>query len=138
MKNFLKNRGASLWLALIAILLGAAAYFLYAKYGITEFSPALNKSAVIAVWVGVGLSVIGIVTNWKPVKVLSYLAFFYAFFGFINSQATYVANIFVSIDGTTFSLGFILTAAAFFLAIVVALITAIVTKTKKEEVPANA
>ena len=138
MKNFLKNRGASLWLALIAILLGAAAYFLYAKYGITEFSPALNKSAVIAVWVGVGLSVIGIVTNWKPVKVLSYLAFFYAFFGFINSQATYVANIFVSIDGTTFSLGFILTAAAFFLAIVVALIAVIATKAKKQEVPADA
>ena len=138
MKNFLKNRGASLWLALIAILLGAAAYFLYAKYGITEFSPALNKSAVIAVWVGVGLSVIGIVTNWKPVKVLSYLAFFYAFFGFINSQATYVANIFVSIDGTTFSLGFILTAAVFFLAIVVALIAVIATKAKKQEVPADA
>ena len=138
MKNFLKNRGASLWLALIAILLGAAAYFLYAKYGITEFSPALNKSAVIAVWVGVGLSVIGIVTNWKPVKVLSYLAFFHAFFGFINSQATYVANIFVSIDGTTFSLGFILTAAAFFLAIVVALIAVIATKAKKQEVPADA
>ena len=138
MKNFLKNRGASLWLALIAILLGAAAYFLYAKYGITEFSPALNKSAVIAVWVGVGLSVIGIVTNWKPVKVLSYLAFFYAFFGFINSQATYVANIFVSIDGTTFSLGFILTAAAFFLAIIVALIAVIATKAKKQEVPADA
>ena len=88
--------------------------------------------------VGVGLSVIGIVTNWKPVKVLSYLAFFYAFFGFINSQATYVANIFVSIDGTTFSTGFILTAVAFVLAILTALVAVIATKTKKEEVPANA
>ncbi len=138
MKTFLKNRGASLWLALIAILFGAAAYFLYAKYGITEFSPALNQNAVIALWVGVALSLIGIVTNWKPVKVLAYLAFFYAFFGFSNSQATYVANIFVSIDGTTFSAGFIMTAAAFILAIIVALIAAIVTKTKKEEVSANA
>ena len=138
MKTFLKNRGASLWLALAAMILGIAAYFLYAKYGVTEFSPTLNQSAVIALWVGVALSLIGIVTNWKPVKVLAYLAFFYAFFGFANSQATYVANIFVSIDGTTFSAGFIMTAAAFILSIVVALISAIVTKTKKEEVPANA
>ncbi len=138
MKNFLKKRGASLWLALVAIFFGVAAYFLYSKYGVTEFSPTLDKSAVIAVWIGVALGLVGIVTNWKPVKVLSYLAYFYALFGFINSQATYVANIFVAIDGTTFSKGFIMTAAAFVLAIITALVTVIVTKTKKEEVPANA
>ena len=134
MKDFIKNRGASLWLALAAMLLGAAAYFLYAKNGITEFSPALSKSAVIALWVGVGLCLVGIVLNCKPILVLSYLVYLYAFFGFVGSQVTYITNIFVSIDGTTFSTGFILTAASFVLAIVAALAAAILSKPKTGEV----
>ena len=138
MKQFLQKRGASLWLALAAMAAGVAAYFLYAKFGITEFSPALSMSAVIALWVGAGLSLLGAVLHWKPIKVLAYLVYFYALFGFIGSQVTYIVNIFVSIDGTTFSAGFLATAAAFLVAILAALVSAIVTKSEPREVEQNA
>ena len=138
MKGFVNKRGASLWLALAAVVLGVAAVFLYQKNGVTEFSPTLNSRALIALWAGAALCLLGLVLNFKPVKVLGYLAYLYALFGFIGSQATYITNIFVSIDGTTFSKGFLMTAAAIVAAVITALVAALLTKKNSGEVESHA
>ena len=131
-KSFFQARGAGYFLALPALLLGVLAYVLYAKNGITEFNPTLSQKAIIAVFVGAGLCAVSLVFAYKPVKYLAYLAYLYAFLAFLNSQITYIVNVFVSIDGSTFSAGFLLTAASFLLAMLLALVSAILTKNGRD------
>ena len=69
-------------------------------------------------------------------KLLVAIAMIY-FVGHFGSMSSFVL-VAAAFLGSMMSTGFILTAAAFVLAIVIALIAAIVTKTKKEEVPVNA
>ena len=131
-KSFFQNRGAGYYLALPALALGVLAYVFYAKNGITEFNPSLSQKAIIAVFVGAGLCAVSLVYEWKPIKYLAYLAYLYAFMAFLNSQITYIVNVFVSIDGSTFSTGFLLTAASFVLAMILALVSAILTKSRRD------
>ena len=130
-KSFLQGRGAGYYLALPALILGVLAYVLYAKNGITEFNPSLSQKAVAAAFAGAGLCAVSLVYERRPVKYLAYLAYLYAFLAFLNSQITYIANVFVSIDGSKFSAGFILTALSFLLAMVLALVSAILTKDRR-------
>ena len=127
-KSFLAGRGVGYYLALPALVFGVLAYVLYAKNGITEFNPSLSQKAIIAVFVGAALCLVSLFFECKPVKYLAYLAYLYAFMAFLNSQITYIVNVFVSIDGSTFSAGFILTAVSFLLAMLLALVAAILTK----------
>lgn len=129
--RFFEKRGAGYYLALPALVLGILAYALYAKNGITEFNPALSQKAIIAAFVGAGLCAVSLVYERKPVKYLAYLAYLYAFMAFLNSQITYIANVFVSIDGSTFSAGFLLTAISFLLAAITALVSAALTKDRR-------
>ena len=131
--RFFQGRGAGYFLALPALVLGILAYVFYAKNGITEFNPALSQKAIIAVFVGVALCAVSLVYECKPVKYLAYLAYLYAFMAFLNSQITYIANIFVSIDGSTFSAGFLLAAASFLLAAILALVAAVMTKRREDK-----
>lgn len=122
---FLSKKGVGWFLALPAAICVAAAALLYQKTGVTEFSPALYPTALYTAWGAASLSVISLALNWKPVKYGAYLLALYSFIQYIASQATYIVNVFVSIDGTTFSSGMIATAAAYLLAIVISLIAAI-------------
>lgn len=123
--SFLKNKGVGWFLAVPAALCAAAAALLYQKTGVTEFSPALYPSALYTAWGAAALSVISLALNWKPVKYAAYLLALYSMIQYIASQATYIVNVFVSIDGTTFSTGMIATMAAYVLAIVIGLAAAI-------------
>ena len=127
-KPFLAGRGAGYYLALPALALGVLAYVFYAKHGITEFNPALSQKAIAAVLAGAALCLVSLFFERKPIKYLAYLAYLYAFMAFLNSQITYIVNVFVSIDGSTFSAGFLLTAVSFLLAMLLALVAAILTK----------
>ena len=78
----------------------------------------------------------------KPIRYVAYLFCLYAFMWFIYSQVTYIANIFVAIDGYTFSGGFIATAVMYVLSFLFTLLAAILNNWKpwgkkaKEEVRA--
>ena len=123
--SFLQNKGVGWFLAVPVAIFAAAAAILYQKTGVTEFSPALYPTALYTAWGAAALSVISLFLNWKPLKYATYLLALYSFIQYIASQATYIVNVFVSIDGTTFSSGMIATASAYLLAIVVGLIAAI-------------
>ena len=60
----------------------------------------------------------------KPVRYVAYLVELYAFLMFVFSQVTYIANVLVSIDGNTFTAGFILTAVFFVAAAILTLVSA--------------
>lgn len=80
--------------------------------------------------------------DFKPIRYVAYLFCLYAFMWFIYSQVTYIANIFVAIDGYTFSGGFIATAVMYVLSFLFTLLAAILNNWKpwgkkaKEEVRA--
>ena len=128
-----KSKGIGWFLAIPAAICAAAAALLYQNTGVTEFSPALYPSALYTAWAAAALSLISLALNWKPLKYAAYLLALYSFIQYIASQATYIVNVFVSIDGTTFSSGMIATAAAYVLAIVIGLIAAITAHRKERE-----
>ncbi len=111
-------------LMIIALVLGVVGLLAYIKSGVTEFTPTLSRAALIGFGVGIGLSFISLFLNWKALRFCAYLALLYALLKSVSVQATYIVNVFVSIDGNSFSLGFLLTASATLIAAVIALIAA--------------
>lgn len=133
MKN---RRSTGYWMLLPAIGFGAVGMAAYMKYGITEFTPALSKSAVAAFVLGILFCAFSLVREYKVIKFLGYLAFLYAWIESLCAQATYIANVFVSIDGNSFSPGFLVTVICSLLGAVAALLSVILDK-GSEQTEAN-
>lgn len=148
-KQIFAERGLGFYLAVPAIVFAVLALVWYRGNGVTEFSPQLNSSAVACLIVGMALCVLSMAADvvpgrWvsaaaKPVRYAAYLVELYAFLMFLYSQVTYIANVFVSIDGNSFTAGFIATAVFFVLAAAFTLVSAALNacrpwqKAKKEQ-----
>ena len=124
-KKFLAGRGVGYYLTLPAILFCIAAVCLYSRTGVTSFNPELNKNAIAYVVAGLALCAVSLVVDFKPIRYIAYLFCLYAFMWFIFSQVTYIANVFVAIDGYTFTAGFIATAVMYVLSFVFTLMSGI-------------
>lgn len=127
------RRSTGYWLLLPAIGFGAVGMAAYMKYGVTEFTPELSQSAVIAFGLGILLCVFSLIKEYKVVKFLGYLAFLYAWIESLCAQATYIANVFVSIDGNSFSVGFLATVICSLLGAVAALFSVILDKKTEQK-----
>ena len=127
-KNFLKNRGVGYYLTPIAMALLVAAICLYAANGVTAFSPKLEARAIVYAAISLAVCLATLVVDFKPLKYVAYLLGLYAFMWFVYSQVTYIANVFVAIDGYAFSAGFVATLVCYVAAAVVALVSAITDK----------
>lgn len=124
-KKFLAGRGVGYYLTLPAILFCIAAVCPYSRTGVTSFNPELNKNAIAYVVAGLALCAVSLVVDFKPIRYIAYLFCLYAFMWFIFSQVTYIANVFVAIDGYTFTGGFIATAVMYVLSFAFTLFSAI-------------
>ena len=131
-----KRRSTGYWLLLPAIGFGAVGMAAYMKYGITEFTPSLSQSAVAAFGLGIILCIFSLIREYKVIKFLGYLSFLYAWIESLLAQATYIANVFVSIDGNSFSAGFLTTVICSLAGAVFALFSVILDK--RSEQAANA
>lgn len=127
-RKFFASKGVGYYLSLLGLACGIAALVLYYQTGITDFSPSLDTSAIVSCWIFMALCLVSLVLDFKEVRYVAYLVGLYAFMAYVGSQATYIANIFVSIDGSVFSAGFIATAVFFVLAFVIMLVAALMTK----------
>ena len=133
-KHIFAERGLGFYLTVPAIVFAVLALVFYRQNGVTEFNPELNGSAIVCLIVGIALSVVSLAADiipykWisaaaKPVRYVAYLVELYAFLMFVFSQVTYIANVLVSIDGNTFTAGFILTAVFFVAAAILTLVSA--------------
>ena len=126
-KKFFAGRGLGYWLSLAALVLGFVALGLYYNNGINEFTTKLNGSVIAGIWAAAALCVVALAVDIKPLRYISYFLYLYAFMGFIYSQVNYIANVFVAIDGNTFTAGFIATAVCLVLAFGIRLAAAITT-----------
>ena len=101
---------------------------LYNQTGITTFTPILSEKVVALLGVCIALSVLFAVFEIKLGKYLLYLFCFWMWLEYLISEASYISNVFVSIDGNSFSSNFILTVVFGLLAWLLALIAAILQK----------
>ena len=124
-KKFLSGKGAGYYLTLPSIAFCIAALCLYRENGVTSFNPELNTGAIAYVAVCLALCALSLVVDFKPIRYVAYLFCLYAFMWFIYSQVTYIANVFVAIDGYTFTAGFIATAVMYVLSFVFTLMSGI-------------
>ncbi len=118
-RDYFATRGVGFYLTLPALLFAVLALCLYVKTGVTEFNPKLNDTAIVCLAVAMGMAVLGMVCEslpfgWaeeivKPVRYIGFLVALYGLMQFVLSQVTYIANVFVAIDGNTFTAGFICT-----------------------------
>lgn len=124
-KKFIVSRGLGYWISVLPLALGFAALALYHENGINEFCTELKSSVMVGLWFAAAVCVIAFFFDSKTLRYISYLLYLFSFLGFIGSQVNYIANVMVSIDGTSFSSGFVATAVCFVLAIVFMLAAAI-------------
>ena len=132
-KSFFKNKGVGYYLLVPALICAVLSLILYHQTGITAFNPALSTTAIVCLWISAGLCLFSLILEIKPVKYAAYLICLFGFIGYIQSQITYITNVFVAIDGSSFSAGFIATAAAFALAFILMLLSAILTNAGKKK-----
>jgi hypothetical protein len=125
LKKFLFPKSLSDIFVALSLIASVCALTGYLKTGVTIFNPVLEKAVIITAGIGIGLNFIFLVFNSKIGKYSCYLIMLFSFIEYLSSQITYVANIFVAIDGSTFSAGFIFTCVSFILAWVLDLTGAI-------------
>lgn len=124
-KKFLAGRGVGYYLSLCAVICGIVAGITYMATGVTSFNPDLNGCTVGCVWAAVVLCAITAVFDFKDVRYVAAMLYLYGFMWFIYAQVTYIANVFVAIDGYGFTAGFIVTFVFFLLSFVLALLAGI-------------
>lgn len=124
-KKFFAGKGVGYYLTLPALIFCIIALSLYINNGVTSFNPELNTSAIAYVSVCIALCVLSLIIDFKPVRYVAYLFCLYSFMWFIYSQVTYIANVFVAIDGYTFTSGFKSTMAFFILSFIFVLLSGI-------------
>jgi len=104
---YIKGRGVGYWLMLgasIAILLFA---ILYPLNGTNEFVVSLSSSLIAISWISFALALLSLVFEFRLLRGCVYLLTLYSLIAFIGTQANYLANVLVSIDGNSFSGDFI-------------------------------
>lgn len=110
LKGYFARKGVGYYLTLPALAFLIAAVCIYAADGKTSFNPEINSSAVVLGIIAAVLCVAGVALDFeaanivvKPIKYAAYLLCLGSFMWFVYSQATFIANVFVAIDGYTFS-----------------------------------
>ena len=101
---------------------------LYICTGVSSFNPDLNVSALVCIWVAVVMCAVSAVFDFKDIRYVAAMLFLYGLLMYIDSQVTYIANVFVAIDGYGFTAGFLSTLIFSLLSFVVALLAGILTK----------
>ncbi len=118
-------------LMIISIVASIAALILYILTGVTPFTPKLSTPVIIFLSIGIpfGIASILIPKFSKQIKYLAYIMFLFAFLMFVVAEITYIANIFVAIDGTSFSASFIIT----FIMLIASFVLALISGNKEED-----
>lgn len=132
MKNFLsiKNKGISEILILLTFIFTIINLILYCQSGVTIFNPNLYQSVIISLSFAIFLEGFTLIFNSKIIKYSIFILLLYSFIEYIYSQITYIANVFVAIDNSSFSLPMIFLFIFYILSIGLSLTGAIISKSE--------
>ena len=99
-------KSKSTYLLLITAVLNLIALVLYFNFGTSVFIPELSSTVITLMALGVILPLVILFLPLKFPYVILYAIELLACFLYLASQASFIANVFVGIDGTTFSPAF--------------------------------
>ena len=125
----------------VGIVCGLVALIIYYATGINEFNDTLSPLCLGFSYAAIILGVVLVLArffgvdnlkhigdNFDILVVTDYLFGLAAFLFFITSKVNYIANVFVSIDGTTFDPAFIMTILFYLISFVAILVSSILYK----------
>ncbi len=102
-----RGNTASLALSAAGCILGAAALILYAAKGVNDFILRLDPSVIALAAIGAVLAAVAVVSHFfsadfdgKLIPYIAFLLLFSAWFAYLNSEMSYLANVLVGIDPT--------------------------------------
>lgn len=107
MKELSKKEIVSLSFLLGSLLFGLLFLIFYLNFGAIIFHPDIEANVIITACFSLALLLAGFVFPSKLLLEGSFLLSFLSFLFYLNSQLTFITNVFVSIDQTSFSIGFI-------------------------------
>lgn len=90
----------------VAALLEVVALVLYMQFGTSEFVLNLSSNTIGCMVAAIVVSVVVIFSPVKLPYVVAYVLHLFACFEYLASQASFIANVFVGIDGTSFPFAF--------------------------------
>lgn len=117
-----KKSGQALLLG--SLLLYIVTLVMYLTQGTNEFTTTLSVKVIAGLGAAAALGVLMLLRPIKMVKYAVYICGLYAWLQFLSSQVYYIVNVFVAIDGTSFSAPFLITTLAGTAAWVLALVSA--------------
>ena len=89
-----------------ALILSVLAFIFYRSSLDTKFG-TLSVSSEVTFVIGIVLCALSLVLDFREIKFAAAAVLLYACLDSISSQANYITNVLVSIDGNSFSSGFI-------------------------------
>lgn len=108
-----------------SIVLTVIAVSLYATMGATTFNPEIDGKVVAVLIVEIVIGAVSLVFQAKLGEYASYLILLYGLVAYISTQVNYIANVFVAIDGETFSAAFLCTLLCLAFGMIAGLVAAI-------------
>lgn len=100
------------------VVLNVAALILYVNTGVSVFIPELSSAVIVFMVLGIILPFAAAFSPLKITCVVLYVINLFACLRYLASQASFIANVFVGIDGSTFP-------AAFYLIVIFTLASAV-------------
>ncbi len=133
-KKMIKDKGLSDIFLALSLISSIIALIMYYQSGITDFTISLSSAVTGSLIAIIVLSVIFLVFSSKIGKYLTFVLWIFAFVSYISNQVNYIANVFVAIDGSSFSGGFICCMIFFIVGIASSLVSGILAKDEIKEI----
>lgn len=112
-------------LSFVASLLGLLFYVIYGK---TRFNPELSNEVIVpSILLIVAIALLGFI-GFKEGKFIAFCFSIYVLIEYITTQATYIANVFVAIDGNSFTPQFLVALLGYLLTLILLLLSYLFTK----------
>lgn len=132
--DFLKKQTLSFYFLIGAILALILQIIFYATSGINRFAVSYSSLVFIMSAIAIAIGIVSIIFKHILIEEIMFLFTLYSFIAFIGSQANYLANLFVSIDDSAVSAGFVLTIVFSVIAIGLEIASFFFNKQKKDDV----
>lgn len=127
--DFKRKSKVPMILVAVAAVCALVGTIVYGATGVTNYTAnKLDSGVIIFAIIGMVAALASIVFDLKLVRHAAFLCMMVAFLNYMVFEVDYIGSIFVGIDKTPVTGEFVLTAAAFLLAMLTSLVSAIMTK----------
>lgn len=128
LKKWMFPKGIADLLLALGFLFAIGSLIGYLVSGVNIYVKEYYVQVIVGLILVLVVEALSLVVSTRLGKYLAYLLCLYSLVEYISSQIIYISNVLVSIDGSTFSAGFILTTICFVFSLGLSLASGIMTK----------